>query len=164
MPRSSRNASPCAQCVHNECGLTRTRHNNILKRLERATSKEIDNIFIDQTIPGSPDILRPDLVARTQDSITIVHVMVPVETDPDAFDKARLEKTQKYADLVQWSRMKYSQVNFGVFIVGSLGTWDTNNEETLKMLRIGHRYAMLFCKLCCVDAMEGSLSIWKTRQ
>lgn len=92
-----------------------------------------------------------------------VDVTIPMETGPYAFDKARSEKIQKYADLVQWARNKYSQVNFGVFVVGCLGTWDVNNEDTLRMLGIGRKYATLFRKLCCTDAIEGSLAIWKTR-
>lgn len=173
------NNTTCPKChqqpetlahVLNACtpnaGLMRARHNSILSRLQKATHKDLGTIFMDQTIPGSPDILRPDLVVKNNNtsSITIVDVTIPMETGPEAFEKARSEKTQKYAALVQWARTKYQSVNFGVFIIGSLGSWDIKNEETLKMLGIGYKYSLLFRKLCCSDAIEGSLQIWKTRK
>ena len=72
---------------------------------------------------GTRDNLEPPgLVVRTETSITIVDVTIPMETGPEAFDKARVEKIQKYADLVQWACSKYTRVNFRVFIVGSLGS------------------------------------------
>ena len=143
--------------------LMRSRHNIILDRLKKATSKEIGTVFIDQAIPEAPGILRPDLVAKTDTSITIVDVTIPIESDPEAFIEARQEKIDKYSDLIQWAKTKYARVNFGVLVVGSLGSWDPENEETLKILGIGHKYAVLFRKLCCSDAIDGSLRIWKAR-
>jgi len=34
------------------------------------------------------------------------------------------------------------------FIIGSLGSWDPLNRDTLKALQIGNKYARLFRKLC----------------
>ena len=120
-------------------------------------------MFIDQAIPDAPGILRPDLVTTSETTMTIVDVTIPIESGPDSFHKSRAEKTQKYSDLVQWANSNYSEVNFGVFIVGSLGSWDPENEDTLKMLGIGRKYATLFRKLCCSDAIQGSFKIWKSR-
>ena len=52
-----------------------------------------------------------------------------------------------------------------VFFVGVLvvSSWDPDNEDTLKILGIGSKYAVLFRKLCCSDAINGSLKIWKAR-
>ena len=152
--------------VLNSCpanaGLMRERHSLILKRLSNATKSENGTKFLDQKIPDSPGCLRPDLVITTAHSITIVDVTIPIEANQDAFTKARSEKTQKYSELVQWARSKYS---FGVVIVGSLGAWDTENESTLELLGIGRRYRTLFRKLCCncVDAIKGSRAIWRTK-
>ena len=153
--------------VLNSCpanaGLMCERHNLILKRLSNATRSENGTKFLDQKIPNSPGCLRPDLVITTAHSITIVDVTIPFEASQDAFTKARSEKTQKYSELVQWARSKYSTVSFGVVIVGSLGAWDIENESTLELLGIGRRYRTLFRKLCCVDAIKGSRAIWHTK-
>ena len=52
-----------------------------------------------QAIPEAPGILRPDLVAKSDTTITIVDETVPYESGPDAFNSARAEKTQKYSEL-----------------------------------------------------------------
>ena len=101
------------------------RHNLILKSLSNATRFENGTKFLDQKIPDSPGCLTPDLVITTSHSITIVDVTIPFEASQDAFTKARSEKTQKYSELVQWARTKYSTVSFEVVIVGSLVAWDT---------------------------------------
>jgi len=49
------------------------------------------------------------------------------------------------------------------FIIGSLGSWDPLNRDTLKALQIGNKYARLFRKLCVSDAIKGSYMIWKSR-
>ena len=62
--------------------------------------------------------------------------------------------------MIQWAKTKYVDVKFGVMVVGSLGSWDPDNEDTLKILGIGSKYAVLFRKLCFSDAINGSLEIW----
>ena len=87
--------------------MMRERHNAILDRIKKATSKDIGTLFIDQAIPEAPGILHPDLVAKTDTTITIVDVTVPYESGPDAFNSACAEKTQKYSELVEWAKTKY---------------------------------------------------------
>lgn len=143
--------------------MMRERHNTILDQVKKATSKHIGTLFVDQAIPEAPGILHPDLMAKTDTTITIVDVTMPYELGLDAFNSTRAKKTQKYSELVQWAKTKYSHVHFGVLVVGNLGSWDTDSEETLKMLGIGQKYARLFRKLCCVDAINGSIKIWRAR-
>ena len=83
---------------------------------------------------------------------------MPFEVGEDAFHKARSEKIEKYSDLVDWARTQYRRVNFGIV---SLGSWDVANYETMKMLRVSKKYSKLFVRLCTVDAIKGSLSIWR---
>ena len=76
----------------------RSRHNTILDWLKKATSKEIGSVFIDQTIPEAPGILRPDLVAKKETTNTIVDVTTvttPIESDPEAFTKASQRRKEK---------------------------------------------------------------------
>ena len=86
--------------------MMRERHNLILCCLAKAIPRHIgDYCFLEQKIPGSPPgDLRPDIYITNQDSgeAIIVDVTTPFETGPEAFDKARSEKIDKYTPLVDW--------------------------------------------------------------
>ena len=140
----------------------RVRHNLILERIRRALANNNCTILIDQKIPDSPGRLRPDIAIIRGSEICIVDVIIPFENTPNSFVSARSEKRLKYADLVSWAQSKFDKVSFGVFIVGSLGSWDPDNQFVLRMLRIGANYAKLFKRLCCIDALKGSLEIWRS--
>ena len=115
-----------------------------------------------KNVPGD---LRPDLVLWHKDQkVTIIDVTVPYESDEKAFEKARNEKKTKYQPVADWLRNNgHEDVVIDAFIIGALGSWDTNNEPVLKRLHIGPKYANLFRKLCSVDAIKGSLTIWKNK-
>jgi hypothetical protein len=143
-------------------GLYRQRHNQIVERIRKAVaSRPNTTTLIDQKIPGSSVPLRPDVTLIEDNKITIVDVTIPFESGPDAFEKARAEKDTKYSDLLSWARTKYSDATYSSLIVGSLGSWDPANEDTLKHLKIGKNYAKLFRQLCCIDCIGGSLDVWK---
>ncbi len=141
----------------------RKRHNKILERVTRAIDKEGKDVFIEQSF--SPDNLRPDIVIQTTRETVVVDVTVPYKSCGDAFGKARAEKTQKYAGLKRWmeGQPQYRAVSVHAFVVGSLGSWDPDNSDTLRALRVGQNYAKLFRKLCVADAIKGSHVIWRAR-
>ena len=137
-------------------GQMRARHNDILERIRKATPTGDSRVLlIDQKIPGSPCQLRPDIVLIEGKDITIADLTIPYESGPDAFKKAKDEKLAKYQDLVEWARSQYETVSFGSIVVGSLGSWDPDNDPILRKLNIGKNYAVLFRKLCCLDAIKG---------
>ena len=146
-------------------GLMRERHNAVLRRLVKAVRKEGKDVFVEQSI--SPDNLRPDLVVRDQETrqTVVVDVTIPYEASDEAFSKARAEKLQKYEGLRRWmeNQTEYSTTTVYPFVVGSLGGWDNNNTAALRALGIARNYSVLFSKLCCTDAIKGSLAIWKAR-
>ena len=147
-------------------GLMRERHNAILHRLVKAVPTDPHTqVFLDQKMPGSPGLLRPDLVVIRPESVAIVDVTVPMETDQGAFEAARAEKDQKYSDLVRWAKEKHplKHVTYSTFVVGSLGSWDPSNTDAMQALAIRAGYKRLFRKLCCSEAIKGSLKIWKSR-
>ena len=153
-------------CTPN-AGLMRERHNNILARLIKATPNELGDKFKEQKIPDSPGDMRPDLtiINKQTGQVTIIDVTVPFEKDGEAFNKARIEKQQKYSPLVDWFKTQpyVKKVTLETFIIGALGSWDPQNIETLKALQIGPKYARLFKKLCVSEAIKGSLKIWKSK-
>lgn len=147
-------------CVQSS-GLMRERHNAVLSRLSKAVSVPNATVLVDQKVPDSPCQLRPDLCIIAGDALTLIDVTIPIESGVDAFKKARAEKKSKYSDLVAWANSKFSLVYYDLFLVGSLGSWDVANESVLRRLGIGRRYSELFRKLCCLDAIKGSLQMWR---
>ena len=44
--------------------------------------------------------------------------------------------------------------------MGTLGTWDPENDHLLSVIGIGRKYGILFKKLSCRDAISGSYEVW----
>ena len=101
---------------------------------------------------------------HTDGKVSIVDVIVPYEGDDNAFEKARGEKKAKYRPIADWLMANgHTDVEVEAFIVSSLGSWDLENEAIIKRLKIGPKHARLFRKLSTVDAIKGSLAIWRTK-
>ena len=151
-------------CTPN-ASLMRSRHNAVLQRLSRAVSPTEGDRYMEQNVRNAPGDLRPDMVVWHPDGrITIVDVTIPYEGEEGAFMKARQEKKTKYQPIADWLVTKgHPDVLIDAFVVGSLGSWDPENEDVMKRLRIGSKYAILFRKLCAVDAIKGSLAIWRSK-
>ena len=155
--------------VLNHCrshvGLLRHRHNQILGRLVNAIPEWKGRKFRDQVLPGDRSGLKPDLIILNEETkeAHVVDVTVPFE-GAGAFTAARTAKEQKYAYLKAMLRDKgYQRVEVDAMVVGSLGSWDPANDLVLRKLSIARRYATLFRKLCCTEAIKGSFAIWKAR-
>ena len=155
--------------VINHCppyvGLMRSRHGNILKRLVKALPKDLGDIYMEQKLPEDSRGLKPDLVVRNERSKTIhiVDVAIPFDTEAN-MTEARKQKVAKYEYLQPLLLSKgYKTVTVQAFTVSSLGSWDPENEETLKTLKVNRSYARLFRKLCCINTIEDSQAIWRAR-
>lgn len=93
----------------------------------------------------------------------LVDVTIPFEHNDQAHLRAREEKERKYEELTEWCRGKYNEVYFGAFVVGALGSYDSDNERVLDMLGVAKGYRTLFRRLCVRDVLMGSHAIWLTR-
>ena len=136
-------------CLPN-MGLMRERHNSILQRLVKAINEDRGHLFVEQAI--SLDNLRPDILfhdASTKEAV-IVDVSIPYESGPQAFEKARSEKIQKYEGLRVWmtKQEEYTSATTHTFIVGALGSWDLENISALRALGISRKYE----ELCSAEA------------
>ena len=151
-------------CTPN-AGLMRERHNTILQRLAKAIPESAGDQCLEQKVKNTPGDLRPDLVLWHGDGkVSIIDVTIPFEGDTEAFKKARREKQAKYQPTEDWLRSNgKTDIMVDAFIVRSLGSWDTDNERVLKRLGIGLKYSNLFRKLCTIDAIKGSLAVWKSK-
>ena len=76
---------------------------------------------------------------------------------------ARRRKLDKYAETKERLKGKGYQAHLDAFVVGSLGTWDPENDRLLPIVGIGRKYGTLFKKLCCRDAISGSYEVWAAR-
>eukprot|EP00731_Ephydatia_muelleri_P013732 Em0007g1042a len=155
--------------VLNHCpshvGLVRARHNNILHRLARAIPPFKGVKLLEQVVPGDTRALKPDLVVlnEARSEAYVIDVTVPFEGEL-AFREAREAKEEKYDHLKAILRAKgYHKVEVDGFVIGALGSWDPENEPVLRKLSIGTRYATLFRKLCCSEAIKGSYAIWRNK-
>ena len=153
--------------VLNHCpthvGLLRKRHNNILARLSNAIPVWRGKQFKEQGVPGDNLGLKPDLVILddTKKEAFVIDVTMPFEGN-GSFAEARQAKERKYGHLKALLNAKgYNRVEVDAFIVGPLGSWDPANDPVLHKLCISRRYAILFRKLCCTEALKGSFGIWK---
>ena len=146
-------------------GLVRARHNNILHRLARAIPDTRGVKVLEQVVPGDTRGLKPDLVVldRAKAEAFVVDVTVPFEGE-ESFTEARKAKEEKYAHLKQILRgMGYRKVEVDGFVVGALGSWDPGNDKVIQKLGIGYKYAIMFRKLCCTEAIKGSYGIWRAK-
>ena len=144
--------------------MVRDRHNTILDRLVRATPESLGSKFREQPLPGTTGNNRPDLTIISPDntSVILVDVTMPFEGSPSALEEAAATKIAKYQPLCHQLSTHFASVKFLPFVIGSLGSWFPGNEEVLKLLHIGHRYAILMRKLCVSSAIGGSQNIWYT--
>lgn len=151
-------------CSRNE-GLIRHRHNAILHRLAKAIPRSRGTQYLEQSVPGDPQGLKPDIVVLNDATkeAWVVDVTVPFEGE-GTLEEARRGKVEKYNHLREVLAAKgYRNVTIDAFIIGSLGSWDPQNESLVRKLGISRRYMTLFRKLCCWQAISGSYGIWRAK-
>ena len=138
------------------------RHDAILDRLVAATPSSQGEIRKNRQIPDSNSTERPDLVVINHNNkmMTIIDVAVVFENRYEAFEQARQGKIDKYTNLANHFREQGWNVALEAVIVGSLGAWDPANETSLRLLRIGSRYARLMRKLIVSDTIRWSRDIY----
>jgi len=124
--------SGCEQSCH---AYTR-RHDAALEMLEEAVNEggSVEEVTRNRTDPEISPNLRPDLLVRcTDDSTVILDVAVSMD-DPEALDRIREAKREKYQHL-------------GLVLplaLGALGAWDPRNDDIARKLgipkRVWHRF------------------------
>ncbi|KAL5510054.1 hypothetical protein EMCRGX_G005524 [Ephydatia muelleri] len=134
----------------------------VLERLIRATPPSLGDKFKEQPLPNTTGANRADLTIIAPDgrSVILVDVCIPFEGVPEALQDAAQEKVRKYEPLRQTLLSRFERVEVLPFVVGSLGSWFPPNEEVLRKLHIGWRYAALMRRLCVASAIAGSQDIW----
>ena len=117
------------------------RHDKIVSRLVKAIPDRLGTKYLDQCVPDCE---------------------VPCETG-DNLKVSRDRKRERYSAIRAKLEERGYETLLDGFIVGTLGTWVSENDTVLKQLGIGRKYEPLFKRLCCRDAIAGSYSVWASR-
>ena len=146
-------------CMRHSAAM-QNRHNSLMDRVKNtAQFMHWEVIHENQVIPGSNSTLRPDLVIKKGTDAIIIDATCPFENGEGAFEAAREEKTQKYADLARFLGETYTNVKVEPFVVGSLGAYDPKNSSLTR--RIATRaFTKTFKILCVADAIRWSRMIY----
>ena len=154
----------CLNVCRGNMPAMRARHNRIVERLTRAIPDELGRVYLDQALPGCSGSGRPDVVILNEQlkKAYIVDVTCPCETGEN-LKAARRRKVEKYDVLKRKLEEDGYATSLDALVVGSLGTWDPENDPLLTLLGIGRKYGTMFKKLCCRDAVSGSYEVWASR-
>jgi hypothetical protein len=136
------------------------RHNALVERI-KTTARYLHwtTISENQTVPGTDQTGRPDLVLQKNGQAIIIDVTCPFENGNTAFTVARDTKLAKYAETARQLRRTYGQVTVEPFVVGSLGSYDPKNASLMKKIA-SRAYTKTFKKLCVADAIRWSRMIY----
>ena len=92
----------------------------------------------------------------------MIDVTMPFEGSPSALEDDAVAKVDKYRPLCAQLSTHFASVIFLPFVIGSLGSWYPGNEDVLRHLHTGYRYATLMRKLCVTSDISWILNIWYT--
>ena len=125
------------------------RHDRILQRLYLALPDRVKKqTRVNCTIPLTTSQERPDLVVLDKEArkIIMVDVTVAFDNGSNAMQTARENKIKKYKALEEDLVAKGFSVRNEAFVVGSLGSFPTQNLDVCKMLGINPSYAKTMAK------------------
>jgi hypothetical protein len=77
----------------------------------------------------------------------------------EALTAARQQKVNKYAALARTLKARYHEVKVDAIVLGSLGTWDPENDRLMKSM-CSRKYLKIFKKLCISDVIIYSRDIY----
>ncbi|XP_064462295.1 uncharacterized protein LOC135372751 [Ornithodoros turicata] len=143
-------------CMRNSAAYTQ-RHNDIVSRIKSAAEKKFSVKWENQAV-GSTH-LRPDLVLTQGETAIIVDVAIPFENRTDSLQAKRREKEQKYEPVKQYLLQRFNRVSIEAVIIGSLGSWDPNNDRLLKRL-CSNNYLKKLKRLAVSDVIRRSRDIY----
>lgn len=133
------------------------RHNTIVARIRSAASSKFTVAF--ENRPVGDTALRPDLVLVSGEEALVLDVACPFDNTPAAFTNARNEKLAKYQPVATYLRRRYQRVSVHAVLVGTLGSWDPENDRVLRRF-CSRPYLRLFKKLCVSDVIAASRGIY----
>ncbi|XP_046391709.1 uncharacterized protein LOC124159815 [Ischnura elegans] len=144
----------------------RRRHDSVLTRLTNAImgrkGRSDEEVRINRTVPEVNSDLRPDILITDKKTMTarMIDVTIPFDNRRSALQEARRLKEEKYAGLAADLAVLGYSASVEGFVVGSLGSWDPENDRVLRGLGIPRRYAFLMKKLMVSDVIRWSRDLY----
>ena len=113
----------------------RARHNRIVDRLSEAIPGSLGTKYLDQTVLHCEGQGRPDIVILNEEAkkAYLVDVAIPWGSEEN-LKASRERKVEKYSGTKNCPEQKGFEVLLEGFLVGSLGTWDLENDSLLTKL------------------------------
>lgn len=90
----------------------------------------------------------------------IIDITIPFENGPDAFADARKEKEEKYDLLAKDFITQGFRARVEAFIVGSLGSWDPDNDRVAKRL-CSNKYLEVMRNIMVSETLPYSQDIYQ---
>lgn len=118
---------------------------------KRAVLGRWNLISEDRAVGGTNE--RPDLVLEKENSILLVDITCKFENGLDAFSEARKIKETKYDELGNKLSVDGKSAKVEAIIVGSLGTWDSENDRVVKRL-CAEKYEKIMRKIIIIETLH----------
>ena len=118
-------------------------------------------VITDRTVADTNSNLRPDIIIKQDNRISIIDVCCPFDNNHEALSDAENRKLNKYDHLKHHFISKGLNCEVFGFVIGALGSWYPKNEAVLRNLGMTRSYKSLFRKLCCTDVIQGSTNIYR---
>ncbi|GFR25051.1 retrovirus-related Pol polyprotein from type-2 retrotransposable element R2DM [Trichonephila clavata] len=134
------------------------RHNAIQERIRKAVAFRGQVMSVNRSVGDTR--LRPDIVATIDGKVYIIDITIPFENRLSAFQEASNRKINKYQPIItHFKNQGVKEVFIIPIIVGSLGAWDVNNDDFLRLVAT-KSYLSLLRKLCVSDSTRWSRDIY----
>lgn len=134
-----------------------SRHNKIVNRVKEAAPRKWKIISENQLISNTG--LKPDLVLAQGKKLLILDVTCPYYNGYHGFTAARAAKIEKYQPLIQCFKPTFSDIQIDAIVVGSLGSWDPENDKVLLQL-CTKKYLRLMKRLVVFETIRASRDIY----
>ena len=140
-----------SSCPRNR-GLTTLRHNAAFDRIDKGIPRGNGiSVRIDRKLPGSDSLERPNIVVLNDNTkTTTIRIF---EGEEGKLEASRERKIEKYQDRKAELEALGYKTALDAIVVGSLGTWHSENDRVVRLLAIDSVYA---------DKMRKPLAAFRT--
>lgn len=130
----------------------------MVERINKAAMGRWIVIGEDQVV-GTTNRRRPDLILKKGNDILILDVTCPFENGLQAFQDARKEKEEKYVEVAEEMSRQGTRVRVDAIIVGSLGSWDPQNDNIIRRL-CSEKYAKVIRRIIVSETISYSQDVF----
>ena len=129
------------------------RHNTVMYRLGRELQAKLAEVRFEPWVNVNGENLRPDIVAKCDDTIFVIDVAISYETSMEKLKSTRAAKEKKYECLKSYYLNEVASVFVIGFVVGSRGVWPKWNDSILQQLGLSVTFLTT-----CLSGHDSSLA------